>query len=405
MMNERACPICGSKEKREIGRINLVNFDGIQGLFDHQAISCCKRCGAVFHEGIDFSRLDAYYSSYTGGAQIAAMTAYDAVLNSNMADFIQYHLNTPKHAHILDVGCGYGWAIGILKDRGYANVVGMDTDEPLMEKLRGAGFSTECGSAYSDKKELESKFDVILLKMVMEHLENPGAAVRNVGKWLKRDGTLVIEVPDCSLYDKAAPFPGHFQSVNMEHINNFSLVSLMNLMRGWRLTASESTQSQGIFPVLRGAFQYDASLEDNWVVFDPTDERRVLASLQAPSEKGTRLLEQISLLKGKKCAVWGVSAFTKGLLTYTCLRDMDIACFVDRNASYQKQTLLGRPIIAPEQLDGFEGVIVIPGKNSEQAILRNIGELGYHNEVVCLNEGQNGRPSGMEQLPPAQDFN
>lgn len=385
-MQKRNCPICGSNERHKIGKIDLVNFDGIKDIFDHQDIMGCNRCGAVFHEGIDMEQMERHYSVYTGGVQIQAMTADEVVLNNNMADFVQWHLRTPKEAKILDVGCGYGWVIGILKERGYTDVAGMDTDEPLMRKLKENGFSVECGNVYSsDKEGLKRKYDVILLKMVMEHLENPVTAIENVRRWLAQDGILVIEVPDCSLYDKTAFFPGYFQSVNMEHINNFSAISLMNLMRNWRMIVCESTDSSGIFPVLRMAFRYEDDAERN-PVFNDIDEKSILASLQMPSPKGKRLLEKVNLLQGKACVIWGISAFTRGMLTYTELKEMNIAFFVDRNPCYQKKTLLGKLIVAPEKLKGFDGTIVIPGKNSEQIIMNNIRQLGYENEVICLSD-------------------
>lgn len=65
---------------------------------------------------------------------------------------------------------------------------------------------------------------------------------------------------------------------------------------------------------------------------------------------------------------------------------MDIVCFVDRNEQLQKKTLIGKSIVSPGSLLSFDGVIVIPGKNSEKAILRNIQELRYANEVICLSK-------------------
>lgn len=385
-MLERNCPICKSTEKKKIDEIHLVNFDGTESIFDHQMIMSCDNCGFVYHEGIDMEKMETYYSSYTGGSQIQSMTADEKILNNNMADFIEYHLKMPKSARILDIGCGYGWVIEILRERGYISVVGMDTDEPLMEKLREKGLSVEIGSIYSkDRNDLNGSYDVIILKMVMEHLENPREAVENIKKWLKPNGILVIEVPDCSLYDKTAFFTGYFQSVNMEHINNYSPISLMNLMNKWRMVVCESTESEGIFPVLRMAFTSDNGWEKE-IVYDKTDEKIIQKSLKIPSEKGKRINERIECLKEKKCAVWGVSAFTRGLLTYTELKKMNIEFFIDRNQELQKKTLLGKKIVAPEKIKDFDGVLVIPGKGSQQAIMKNIRDLNLTNDVVCLSD-------------------
>lgn len=385
-MFERKCPVCQSEEKHKLSDINLINFDNESGMFDHQIIMACNYCGFVYHEGIDMSLMESHYGAYTGGGQIKNMTEDEFVLNNNMAEFIEHVIHTDKNAKILDVGCGYGWIIDLLIKRGYTNVVGMDTDEALMEKLKEKGYVIKKGSLYSkNKSEFCGKFDVIILKMVMEHLERPLEAVDNVKNWLKENGLLVIEVPDCSLYHRTAFFPGYFQSVNMEHINNYSAISLMNLMYHWRMVACESTESNGIFPVLRMAFRYDKDLSRDFV-YDRTDEKIIIESLHIESQRGASMKHKIDSLRNKECAIWGVSAFTRGLLTYTELRNRNIRCFVDQSAYIQSKTLLGKKIIAPTELCGFEGTIVIPGKNSEKAILQNIKELGYQNEIICLSE-------------------
>lgn len=122
------------------------------------------------------------------------------------------------------------------------------------------------------------------------------------------------------------------------------------------------------------------------LICERNDAEAIRKSLYQPSTKGKYVNEKISSLMGKECAVWGVSAFTRGLLTYTELGKMNIVCFVDRNPYLQTKTLQGKSIISPEELKGFKGTIVVPGKNSENAILSNIQELGYKNEVVCLSQ-------------------
>lgn len=382
-MNKRRCPICGSEEKRLLDVIHLVNFDDYSGIFDNQQIVLCKQCGGVYHEGVDISLLNTYYGSYTGDGQIKPMSSDELILNNNMADFVEHFIKAPKTAEMLDVGCGYGWVMELLEERGYTNVHGIDTDVLLMKKLKKSGLAVEIGSIYSDKLYC-NRFDVILLKMVLEHLDNPREAIENLRGWLKEDGILVIEVPDCSLYDCTAFYKGYFQSVNMEHINNFSAITLMNLMNNWRMIACESTPSDGIFPVLRMAFRYEKDYKRE-LTYCKEDEKSIVKSLTYSSNHGKIIDERIGLLKGKKIAIWGVSAYTRGLLTYTELKNMNIIYFVDRNKYFQNKTLLGKKIISPEELQGFEGSIVIPGKSSARAIIENIKELNYKNEIVFLS--------------------
>ena len=389
-MTQRNCPVCGSKESHIVDEINLVNFDNEQNIFDRQTIKACDQCGFVYHT-MNFDGFDSHYMHYTGNSTIKPMTDDEKILNNNMEDFIQYHLNIPKDAKILDVGCGYGWLLGLFKERGYTDVYGMDTDKDTIEKLKLNGLKVSYGNICLENGEvvnLNEKYDVIVSKMVFEHLLNPRLAVENIAKYLNDGGILVIEVPDVSLYDTTAFFPGYFQSVNMEHINNYSYQSLCNLLYDFRAIASESTPSGGIFPVLRVAFKKQKQGIPSDIVFCSTDEKKIRYSIHKFSAYGKRMNEKIQyLLNGKKkCVVWGVSAFTKGLLTYTDLRHCNIDFFVDSNPLYQTKTLLGRAIMAPSVLKNCAATIVIPGKTSQKSILKAIQDMDISNEIVCLSE-------------------
>lgn len=98
------------------------------------------------------------------------------------------------------------------------------------------------------------------------------------------------------------------------------------------MAVCEYTDSQGIFQVLRMAFQNDSSLSRE-PIYDKTDEEKIITSLQIISETGKYLMDKIVLLKGEKCAIWGCCAFTRGLLNYSKLQEADIVFFVDSNPS------------------------------------------------------------------------
>lgn len=383
----RRCPICDSNKNHDVDRIKLINFDGRRDLFDEQIIKACDKCGFIFHDGLDFGKFSEHYGSYTtkGTVHIAEMTADELVLNNNMVSFIESKLCVSKEANILDVGCGYGWVLGLLKEHGYRNIHGIDTDALLMQEL-GNKYSVSVGDCETEIEDFENKFDVVTIKMVMEHLEFPRKAIDNLRKWIKNNGILVIEVPDCLIYERTAFFPGYFQSVNMEHINNYSMLSLLNLMNEWEPVIFESTDSNGIFPVLRAAFRKVNHVK-NEIIYNPNDETVIKKSLYIWAERSKELRERIENIVSsqKSIAIWGVSAFTRGLLTYTNLKNANISFFIDRNKKYQKRTLIGKIIKDPDEVAGFDGKIIIPGKTSQGAILKNISELRLTNEVICLS--------------------
>jgi len=98
---------------------------------------------------------------------------------------------------LLDVGCGTGWISAIWRDLG-ADVTGL---EPSASRRRIArerhgirvldSFVEELGS--------EESFDVVTIRHVLEHLENPLEALRHIHSHTRHDGLLVVVVPniDC----------------------------------------------------------------------------------------------------------------------------------------------------------------------------------------------------------------
>ncbi|MHA1695534.1 MAG: RNHCP domain-containing protein, partial [Candidatus Helarchaeota archaeon] len=46
----------------------------------------------------------------------------------------------PKNAEILDLGCGSGWSMEVLKDYGYENIVGIDISDDMLILAKNKGF-------------------------------------------------------------------------------------------------------------------------------------------------------------------------------------------------------------------------------------------------------------------------
>lgn len=383
-MHERNCPICGSNKKHIIEKICRVNFIGDENIFDNQDIVECELCGGIYHEGMSPEELNDFYSQYYGDNDIQELVGEDVVLHNGTADFVDYHVHPAKNADILDAGCGYGWVVDLLEKKGYQNVYGIDLDAKVTTKLAEKGYKIAYGSVYDEYAPFGKKYDVIVSRMVFEHLYSPIEAVEGMRRWLKEDGILVLEVPDCSLYDRTSIFRGQYQSVNAQHINNFSVVSMMNMMRKWRLVACESSECEGWYPVLRMAFRYDEHLERS-IICSTVDKESILKSLyvMAPNAYVEKNIEKIGT---RECVIWGCSLFTRGLLTYTELKNKKIAYFVDANEEIQKKTLMGKKILAPIEIKNFDGLIVIPGKTSAESIKRDIERYGYKNEIICLSE-------------------
>jgi 2-polyprenyl-3-methyl-5-hydroxy-6-metoxy-1,4-benzoquinol methylase len=136
----------------------------------------------------------------------------------------------PNMRRVLDVGCGAGIFLDYLKNKGFyvegvelspwgyniaKNRLGLKIHNNLIENLTPPS----------------NKFDVITLYDVLEHTTNPNDFLITLKKWLKKDGVVIINLPNIDsmisnstkdLWNKLCP-PDH-----TFHFNNKSISYLLN---------------------------------------------------------------------------------------------------------------------------------------------------------------------------------
>lgn len=377
----RPCPVCGSQASTPLRHLDLVVPEDFQ-LQHSFSINTCDHCGTAFHDILPVAGRDSYYESYTGSGVIEYATTPEQVrLNELTVDFLAHRALDSAQQTIADIGCSFGITLMSLRERGNVNLFAMDPDRSAIRYLAQQGIAGRTGFATVPAPELEGKFDLILLRHVLEHLYAPRDAIDNVARWLKPGGRLYIELPDLSQFQRTAPFPGYF--FEYEHINHFSLLSLKNLMRGFDLVQFES--SGEIYPCMRALFERSA--DEQPLIHSPSERRFVESSFAQPNPGGATVLGNIARLGDREIALWGVSTFVYRLLTHTPLKQCRIKHLVDRNPGLQGQKLMGMNIESPEVLHAFKGDIVICGQNSAVSIEQSIRSLGLDNPVIHLLRG------------------
>ena len=112
----------------------------------------------------------------------------------------------PADARVLDVGCGDGFHLGILRDYGRPGwrLEGVDADVRAVAPAQAAGLTVHLGNVEQVALP-ESAFHLILMVMTVEHLPDPAATVRHVARLLAPGGRLVVVTdntgsPDFALF-------------------------------------------------------------------------------------------------------------------------------------------------------------------------------------------------------------
>lgn len=104
---------------------------------------------------------------------------------------------------LLDFGCGAGGLLHQVKD--VANrVAGVELDQTINKALNDEGIK-----CYRNIEEVEGQYDFITLYHVVEHLKNPVEILKELKQFLKKDGVIIVEVPNAddaliSLYNNQA---------------------------------------------------------------------------------------------------------------------------------------------------------------------------------------------------------
>ena len=105
---------------------------------------------------------------------------------------IENHLHKGK---ILDIGCGRGLFLGVMRAHGWT-VKGVEFDQEAAANASVAHGIDVIETSRTGSELADGDFDVITMYHVLEHVSDPAETVRECARILKRGGLLVVAVPN-----------------------------------------------------------------------------------------------------------------------------------------------------------------------------------------------------------------
>ena len=107
-------------------------------------------------------------------------------------------LNLPERAEILEVGCGTGGNIALLK--GFGAVTCVELDKIASDMARDRNLAPVLNGKLPDElPEFSQQFDVVTVFDVIEHVKEDGASLRTLSSLLNPGGRIVVTVPAFNL--------------------------------------------------------------------------------------------------------------------------------------------------------------------------------------------------------------
>lgn len=188
----------------------------------------CSHCSQAFHKYIlapDWNerRFSQWMSQEAIEAFELKLKTPDKLLNKSIQhtkhilqlDSLTRKLRGDTQVRLLDFGCGYGEFIAMCDLYGF-EAYGIDRSSARRENGRFERI-------FPDLKDLgSSKFHVITMFEVLEHLEDPKSLLDVLKGYLIRGGILVLETPDCSGVMGITSRDEYLKIHPLEHINGFT---------------------------------------------------------------------------------------------------------------------------------------------------------------------------------------
>jgi len=100
----------------------------------------------------------------------------------------------PKNVTVLDIGCGFGEAVGYHRERG-CDAYGVEMDRNTINAIDHYNYNIQIGLFDKNNYTLKS-FDYVTLDQVIEHLKDPVKQLNDIHEVLKPEGKLIISTPN-----------------------------------------------------------------------------------------------------------------------------------------------------------------------------------------------------------------
>lgn len=346
------------------------------------SLACCLECGLIqLEETISPHIYDDY--SFVGNSAAAYQLHLEYV-----ADWLAKKWEV-SGKRVFEVGASNGVLLGHLSGKYGNHVSGIEPSRKLCESAAMSGVSIECGyfnSGYLAQAEI-GVFDCVIIRHVLEHIDDLEDMLQSLQRIVKRDGVLIVEVPDGGRIFRNRLFSNVFH----EHLNYFTQSSIDNLMNryGFSPAASEEVDIHG--GALLMAYKPDVT---NTRLSTPVDQE-LLKRFSGESARYYRsLYNSIMAARGSGKVVhgYGASHRTFILLGNAGLDQASVPVIYDNNPMLHGKRLNGfhievRP--AGRVKEDNPDAIVIFATSYENEIRSFLAdECDYRGEIISVGYGE-----------------
>jgi hypothetical protein len=214
------CRVCGGAQTEVVADLGKVPV--LTGVLADQAataramaqgrmeLSVCRRCGHVANAAFDPTLVE-YDGSYDNSLYFSGI--FQQYADRLVARLVERH--DLHHRVVLEIGAGSGEFLTALCSAGHNKGLGFDPSSPATEAAPGV----ELVQDYFRPHEHHPRFDLLVCRHVLEHLDDPFTFLHDVVASAPADAVFYLEVPSAEynfgsrgLWDCIYPHVSYFSS-------------------------------------------------------------------------------------------------------------------------------------------------------------------------------------------------
>jgi len=196
VLEETPCGLCGSARSQV-----LVQARDPLGISEEDfTVVRCEECGlAYLNPRPTPEALKAFYPEgyWWSGEKRGLLARLEERYRNGLLkkELRPLRKRLPPGSRILDVGCGQGDMMLLLKEAGYAAFGVENAPRAVRVAREGRGLTVHLGNL-EDVPQEKGSFDALAFFHVLEHLPDPLRTLRQAQGFLKQEGWLLIQSPN-----------------------------------------------------------------------------------------------------------------------------------------------------------------------------------------------------------------
>ncbi|MFC2050549.1 class I SAM-dependent methyltransferase, partial [Chloroflexota bacterium] len=288
---------------------------------------------------------------------------------------------------VLDIGCGKGGMLQILRNRNYgiSKLCGLDMLPEIVQYLNTLEGIKGLAGTIANIPVGDQEAEVIILSNILEHVIDLDGAIQEIDRIISNEGIVYVEVPAASKYPTFEEYP--LFDFFFEHVNHFDQIQLCNLVasndfvmveHGVKTMDTGCSENNCIYAVFRKG-------TPNLIRSDHTLADIILRCFEISRVNEFSELNQF-IDNGHPIYVWGLSSYMMIMLSQSPLKRCNIISLLDKDIYKQQKTIDGRKIKGPEILKSAtsDAVVVIPAGAYVSDMKDYAASIGYKGQLIII---------------------